>query len=260
MGRIKQDKLSRNGRFQRCRLFGMPVDIGKMQDFVDEVDEGLKAGQKRRTLLAMNPEKIYALAKDEELKNFFEKSAMVEADGVGIVWAVRMLIGIRSKRVTGADLMQELCDLAAKRGYRIFLFGSREEINAGSADILPQRYPGLQIAGRRNGYVKEEEMDDLVAEINEAKVDMLFVAMGSPRQELWIQKHIDELEIGLAQGIGGTLDTITGHVLRAHPIVQAMGLEWLSRLIREPHRIKRQAKLPKFVWRVLMAKLRLRPS
>jgi len=242
---------------KRVRIFGMPVDAVNTEAVVAEVDAGLQAGLKRRTLLAMNPEKVYALEKDAELRRFFENSDVLIPDGIGLVWAIRLLTGIRLIRLTGADLMEDLCVLAAKRGYRVFFYGANEEVNAGATAILEKRYAGMKVVGRRNGFVSDAEMESLIDQINACHPDIVFVALGSPRQERWMQKYVHRLDAGLFQGLGGTLDTITGHVKRAHPLVQKMGLEWLSRLILEPKRIKRQMILPKFAFRVLRAKLGL---
>lgn len=242
---------------KRVRIFGKPVDAATTAAVVDEVDAGLQAGKKRRTLLAMNPEKVYALEKDEALRQFFEASDILIPDGIGLVWAIRLLTGIRLRRLTGADLMEDLCALAAKRGYRVFFYGASEEVNAGATEILARRYAGMKVVGRHNGFIPDSEIESLINQINACRPDIVFVALGSPRQERWIQAYAPRLDAGLFQGLGGTLDTITGHVKRAHPMVQKMGLEWLSRLIREPKRIKRQMILPKFAFRVLRAKMGL---
>lgn len=241
----------------RIRIFGMPVDAATTETVVAEADAGLQAGKKRRTLLAMNPEKVYALEKDAELRRFFENADILIPDGIGLVWAIRVLTGIRLARLTGADLMEDLCALAAKRGYTVFFYGANEEVNAGATAILAKRYAGMKVVGRRNGFVPESEMESLVDQMNACRPDIVFVALGSPRQERWMQKYAHRLDAGLFQGLGGTLDTITGHVKRAHPLVQKMGLEWLSRLVREPKRWRRQLILPRFAFRVVRAKIGL---
>ena len=158
-------------------------------------------------------------------------------------------------RVPGSELMPKLCELAARKGYGVFLFGSKEEVNQESAEKLVQRYPGLRIAGRANGYLKEEEMPKLVGRINASGAKILFVALGSPKQEQWIQKWLPQLDVGICQGIGGTLDTIVGTVKRAPPLFCRFGLEWFYRLITNPKRIRRQMVLPVFAWMVIKEKL-----
>jgi len=121
-------------------------------------------------------------------------------------------------------------------------------------DILEQRYPGLEVVGRRNGFVQPTEMDALVNQINASGAQILFIALGSPRQEKWVAQYGVRLQVKLIQGIGGTLDTITGHVKRAPEFWQRFNLEWFYRLINEPKRITRQIKLPVFSLMVIKQK------
>lgn len=244
------------GRIERIQIFGLPIDVATTGAVVFEVDRGLQTGLKHRTLLAMNPAKIYTLERDPELKEFFEKADILIPDGIGLVWALRVLNGVRLSRLTGADLMEDLCALADRRGYRVFFFGATEEVNAGAVDILARRYPGMKVVGRRNGFIREDGMHVLVEQINVCRPDLVFVAMGSPRQEQWMMKYSSCLDAGLFQGLGGTLDTITGHVPRAPRITQKFGLEWLYRVLREPHRLPRYGVLPRFVFRVIFAKMK----
>jgi N-acetylglucosaminyldiphosphoundecaprenol N-acetyl-beta-D-mannosaminyltransferase len=190
------------------------------------------------------------------LLNFFRKGALLIPDGIGAVWAARTLTGAQIDRVPGADLMQDLCALAAEKGYKCFFYGAREEVSAGVVDILQKRYAGLEVVGRRNGYVQLEEMDALVDEINTLGTQILFIALGSPRQEKWVAEYGDRLQVKVIQGIGGTLDTIAGHVKRAPEIVQRLNLEWLYRLFKDPRRLKRQIVLPIFVGLVIAAKIK----
>lgn len=240
----------------RQQILGMPVDAIDMDRAMVAIDRSLAAGIRRRTVLAMNPEKVFALEKDPQLRTVFDEAYLVLPDGIGVVAGLRFLHGIPVGRVPGADLMQQLCGLAALRGYRVFLYGAEEAVNRGAAEELMRRNPGLQIVGRQNGYLPEDRMGELVAMINEVRPDLLFVAMGSPLQELWMQRWLSQLDVGICQGIGGTLDTIVGKVKRAPVLFQKAGLEWFYRLAAQPSRAKRQARLPLFAARVLVQKLR----
>jgi exopolysaccharide biosynthesis WecB/TagA/CpsF family protein len=153
--------------------------------------------------------------------------------------------------------MQELCGLAERRGYPIFLYGASEQVSETAAARLQERFPGLKIAGRANGYVPAEEMDGLVDRINQSGAKILFVALGSPRQERWIAEHRSKLQVKVIQGIGGTLDTIAGTVKRAPVAWQRLNLEWLYRLLSDPRRLARQVALPVFAWRVLLDRMGL---
>lgn len=151
--------------------------------------------------------------------------------------------------------MPNICREAAKKGYKIFLYGSKEDINKSAFEKLQNIYPGIQIVGRANGYLKDDEMPNLMKEINQSGADILFVALGSPKQEQWIEANLPKLNVKVCQGIGGTLDTIAGRVERAPVFFRKAGLEWLYRLIREPKRIRRQSALPIFALKILKEKL-----
>jgi N-acetylglucosaminyldiphosphoundecaprenol N-acetyl-beta-D-mannosaminyltransferase len=239
----------------RTEVLGIPVDCVTMQGAVDFAERLIEEGSKGNYILAVNPEKVMVLLKDEALRAAFAGAALLIPDGIGVVWAMRRLKGLASVRVPGSELMPKLCELAALKGYGVFLYGSKEEVNEGAANILASRYPGLRIVGRANGYLTAEEMPGLVRQINDSGAEILFVALGSPKQEEWILRWLPKLNVKVCQGIGGTLDTIVGTVKRAPPIFCRLGLEWFYRLVTDPRRAKRQAVLPVFAWKVLREKM-----
>ncbi len=238
----------------RTEVLDVPVDCVTMEGALDFVERLIDGGSKGQYILAINPEKVMVLLKDNALRGAFTAAALLIPDGIGVVWAMRRLHGLKAVRVPGSELMPKLCELAAAKGYGVFLFGSREEVNREAAERLVQRYPGLKIAGRANGYLTDEEMPGLVERINASGAEILFVALGSPKQEQWIQKWMPALNVNVCQGIGGTLDTIVGTVKRAPAVFCEFGLEWLYRLITNPKRIRRQIVLPVFAWRVMLCK------
>jgi N-acetylglucosaminyldiphosphoundecaprenol N-acetyl-beta-D-mannosaminyltransferase len=240
---------------QRIRVLDAPVDVINMETALAFVDDRVAAGRPGNYVLAMNPEKTFALRRDRRLGEFFEDAALLLPDGIGVVLAARFLHGARIGRVPGADLMQEICRHAAAKGHRIFIYGASEEVSAAAVLELKRRYPGIRIVGRANGYVAAEAMEALVDEINDSQADILFVALGSPRQENWMRQYGPGLKVPLCLGIGGTLDTIVGKVRRAPKLFQRLGLEWLYRLAREPSRAARQKVLPLFAWQVLVQRL-----
>ncbi len=237
-------------KIKRTSILGTPVDCVDMVLALQSIDEYIQEAKQPGTVLAVNPEKVYALRENQFLKDFFTKATILIPDGIGIVMAMR-LQGHAATRVPGADLMTEICALASKHGYRIFIYGAKEEINRGAVERLNTIYPSLQIVGRANGYIFEEDMHKLISQINESKADILFVALGSPRQEEWMYKYLQQLStVRICQGVGGTLDTIVGNVKRAPRFMQRLNLEWFYRLIQQPTRAKRQLKLISFVWEV----------
>jgi N-acetylglucosaminyldiphosphoundecaprenol N-acetyl-beta-D-mannosaminyltransferase len=238
----------RTGRFH---VFELPVDAVDMDSVLRFVDERVRKGSTPSSILCANPEKLYHLRSSAGLLPLFESADLVIPDGIGVVLAVRLLSGHKLARVTGADLMQEICEAAPSRGYRIFIYGSSEAVNAKAALVLRERYPGIDIVGAEHGYQTPGQMDTLVSRINEAHPDLLFVGLGSPLQELWIQQNVERLHVAVIQAVGGTLDTIAGTVRRAPRWMRACGLEWLYRFAAQPSRARRQLSRARFVVEVV---------
>jgi N-acetylglucosaminyldiphosphoundecaprenol N-acetyl-beta-D-mannosaminyltransferase len=230
----------------------MPLDVLDDRGALGFVHDYLKGGVRGGYVVAANPEKVYALRRDTRLEQFFRHASLIIPDGIGVVLAARILYGRAVRRKTGADLMQEICNAAPSHGYRIFLVGGTEEVNRSTVQILRQRYPGINIAGRANGY--GSDMERLVTQINAAQPDVLFVGLGSPKQEQWMCEYLPRINVGICQGVGGTYDTIAGVVRRAPSWMQAIGMEWFYRLLRQPSRARRQLNLMRFIVEVSRAK------
>lgn len=235
----------------------MPVDIVDMTGALKYIDDLIQSNRNGNYIFAINAEKVMALQNDPFLRNMAENASLLVPDGIGAVLAIKLLHGIKISRVPGADLMQNICKEAAKKGYRIFIYGAKDDVNKDAVERLKKTYPGLNIVGRCSGYITEERMNELINQINESGADILFVALGSPKQERWIQDYLPKLNIKVCQGIGGTLDTIVGHVKRAPESFQKLGLEWLYRLLKEPRRIRRQLVIPVFVFNILKEKMKV---
>jgi len=243
---------------ERLHILDVWVDPVNMAGALERVDEFVTKGKKPHAIFAVNPEKTFSVTKDSDLYESFREAELLIPDGIGVVLAARLLHGAKLSRVPGVELMDNICSLAARKGYKVFFYGAKEEISRTSIEKLQVRYPELQIAGRANGYVKEEEMPALIKQINESQADILFLALGSPRQEKWFTTHKGSLaSVKVCQGIGGTLDTIAGTVKRAPKLWCDANAEWLYRLLSEPKRIKRQKVLPVFAYQVLLAKARM---
>ena len=242
-------------KFERIEVLGVPLDLVNMSGALVVAESLINGDATAGCVLAVNPEKVIALRKDKWLLEFFRDAALLIPDGIGVVWAAQTLSGTKFDRVPGADLMQNLCALAAEKGYKVFFYGANEEVSAKAVDILKVRYAGLEVVGRQNGYVHQAEMDAMVDEINVSGAQILFVALGSPRQEKWVAEYGGRLQVKVIQGIGGTLDTITGHVKRSPESWQRLNLEWFYRLVKEPKRIRRQIVLPLFAFMVLKQKI-----
>lgn len=216
----------------------------------------LENGKRPHSIFASNPEKNFSVPKDPDLLNAFRNADVLLPDGIGMVLAARILHGSKFSRIPGSEFIFDICDIAEQKSYSIFVYGASEEVNRASVDILQKRFPRLRIAGRANGYVSDKDMPMLVERVNESKADVLFLALGSPKQEKWFITHKDSLKyVRVCQGIGGTLDTIGGTVKRAPAFWCNLGLEWLYRLLSEPSRIKRQKILPVFAFKVMIARM-----
>lgn len=239
---------------RRVDVLGVPVDCVDMDQALAVVD-AMVAGERPASILAVNPEKVMKAREDPELLRFLWTADLLIPDGIGVVVAVRMLEKERIERVPGAELMPAICARAAQRGYTVFLFGAAEAVNARAAEVLRQSYPGLNIVGRHDGYVSEVDMPRVIEQINACAPDILFVALGSPTQELWLKNYLPRLRVKACQGVGGTFDIISGRVKRAPLFFRRNNLEWLYRLLTEPHRAIRQAALPGFIYRLARRKL-----
>jgi N-acetylglucosaminyldiphosphoundecaprenol N-acetyl-beta-D-mannosaminyltransferase len=241
---------------ERLKILGIWVDPVDRYEAINRVEGFLKKGKRLYTVFAANPEKSFSVPKDPRLLETFRTADLLIPDGAGIVWAARLLHGVRLARIPGSEFIFDICELAARAGRGIFVFGAKENTNRAAVEILNKRYPALKIVGRCNGYVRESEIPALINQINKSQAEILFLALGSPKQENWFARYHRELKyVKVCQCIGGTLDTISGNVKRAPEIWQKFSLEWLYRLITQPSRIKRQKVLPFFVFEVLKMKL-----
>jgi N-acetylglucosaminyldiphosphoundecaprenol N-acetyl-beta-D-mannosaminyltransferase len=238
----------------RISILGVPVDAVDWPAALDAVAALIHRDGPPATVIAINPEKVMAANKDPRLLKQISEAGLLIPDGVGVVWASQFLGLGHMERVPGSEMMPAICALAAKQGFKVFLFGAKEETNARCVEILKQTYPGLQVAGRQNGYVDETAMPELISRINASGAQILFVALGSPRQELWMETNLPKLNVKVCQGVGGTFDVIAGNVKRAPAVFRALNLEWFYRLVTNPSRAGRQKVLPVFAWQVIKSK------
>lgn len=235
----------------RIRILGVPMDCVGMSDCLRIAEAMVELGR-RGAVLAINPEKIIQALDDADVAEVIAGAVLLIPDGIGVVLAARRAGFRQVSRVAGADLMPELCGLAAKRGYPVFLYGAKPGVAEAAAVELRSRYPELRVAGCRDGYVPDSAQDDLIDEINASGARMLFVALGSPRQELWMRANLHKLRsVAICQGVGGTFDVLAGRVPRAPEAWQRLHLEWLYRILREPQRLRRVPRLLGFGWKVL---------
>lgn len=208
-------------------------------------------------VVTANPEIVMTAQNNAQLRLALHEADLITPDGTGIVWAANYLGDPVAERVAGYDLLHELCKMSEERPFSVYLLGAKEETNQKAADKLTEMYPNLHIVGRRNGYFNVEEEQDIINEINELRPNLLLVALGFPKQEIWIHQHKHKLKVNVAIGVGGSLDVLAGTVKRAPEIWQKLRIEWLYRLLQEPSRFRRQLVLPKFVLAVIRYKKQL---
>lgn len=245
--------MSVNGLWTPARVdvLGVPVDCLTMGVARRWVDTHIRTGYEAKAVIAVNPEKIMKAMRDPELLGQLRGAGLLLPDGIGVVKAIR-LMGYRfCERVPGADLMLSLCELAAARKYRVYLFGAKPSVVEQASATLTSRFPHIRVVGAHHGYLRDEEMPRLIEHINLSAPDLLFVALGSPRQEQWIARYLPQLRVKICQGVGGTFDVLAGVIKRAPLAWRSANVEWLYRLLAEPSRWRRQVALPSFAYHVL---------
>ncbi len=230
---------------QKETILGTNVCVTTKNELLLAIQDDIQQGRKT-FIVAINPEKILKARKDPALADLLNSAEYQIADGIGVVIASRLQKGHIRERVTGIDCMGSLCDLSARRGYRIFLYGAKKDVILKARNELELMYPGIHIVDIMDGYCNNNDV--LIERINKSCVDIVFVALGSPKQENWIIQNRDVLCAKVFQGVGGSFDVISGTLKRAPLWMQKSGLEWLFRLLQQPERIFRQLNILKFLF------------
>jgi N-acetylglucosaminyldiphosphoundecaprenol N-acetyl-beta-D-mannosaminyltransferase len=223
----------------RADILGCSIDRLSMTDTLAAV-EGAIAASRYTQHMAINAAKLVAMHDDPTLCEIIDGCGLVSADGQSVVWASRLLRDPLPERVAGIDLMERLLALAAERGYRVYFLGARAEVLEHAVKRLRERYPGLQVAGTRDGYFTDDETPQVCDAIRASHPDVLFVAMSSPRKEYFLGEYGPDLGAPFVMGVGGSIDVIAGITRRAPAAWQRLGLEWLFRLLQEPRRMFRR--------------------
>lgn len=210
------------------------------------------------TIFTPNPEIIMLAQEDESLKSLLNGADLLLPDGIGVVVASKILRDPIPERITGIDTGEFILNLAAERAIPIFLLGAKEGVAERAAKEISTRYPGIKIVGTHHGYFNKSgyENDAILKKINNSGAHILFVCFGAPMQEVWIsenKKHLKSVKLYI--GLGGSLDVWSKDVSRAPQTLQIIGLEWLWRILKEPHRAGFLLKIPCFLCKVLCRKI-----
>lgn len=220
----------------RYPILNTYVNAISLDETLDEIEKIIARGVPTQHVV-INASKVNLMEADPELASIVNECPLINADGASIVWAAKKLGVPLRERVTGIDLFQRLVGLASEKGYRIYLFGAKEEVVTKVKAIFEDRYPGIQIVGYRNGYFTEADEPQIVSDMADSGADMMFVAFSSPKKEYWVHKYIDQIGIPFVMGVGGSFDVVAGVTDRAPTWMQEHGLEWFFRFIQEPGRL-----------------------
>lgn len=235
----------------KVNILGVYVDMVTINEAADRIIEFLDEPGLHK-VYTPNSEIIMAAYKDEAFRNLLNNAELLTADGIGVVYASKILKKPINERAAGYDIACEVLDRIKGTGHKLFLFGGKPGVAEKAETELLKRYPGLKVVGCRNGYFKPEDEDEIVKQINNSGADLLFVCLGAPKQEQWISRHADELSAKVAMGIGGSLDVFAGTAERAPKFFCDHGIEWLYRLAKQPSRAGRMLALPKFGFTVML--------
>jgi len=244
----------------RTEVLGCPVDVVDADGAVLRLRAQIDAFRERSTtslsVVTLGTEMVVRAQSDEEFRALLQRAGLVLCDTIGVWFASRIPQRGRPthplpERVTGVSLVERLAADCAQRGGALYLLGGRGDTASLAAKRLVDRYPGLTVAGVRDGYFAAEESEEIAATIAASGAEVLLCALGSPRQERWIDRHLARTGCAIGIGVGGAFDVFSGRTTRAPEWMQAIGWEWLYRLLKEPQRWRRQLALPHFVWLIV---------
>ena len=207
-----------------------------LEETVDWARDWIQSGR-RGYVCTVNVAILMMMRADPNLQRFVDGASLVVADGQPLVWASHFQNDTLPERVTGVDLVDQLCALAAKEGFGVYFLGARREVIDAAVSRLKVRHPGLVVSGIADGYFDSEEAPERARAVHESGAKLLLVGMGVPRQEEFIESQWDELGISLAIPVGGSFEVIAGTARRAPVFLQRVGMEWAFRLAQEPRRL-----------------------
>lgn len=237
-------------------IMGFPVDVLTYDDVINDLPNYLQT-DKKMSAISVNPQIIVEGQNQIEIYKFIKESTHRIPDGIGVVLVSKLIGGQIKERVAGIELMTRFLEYANVHQKSIFLYGAKPEVVSDAAAQIKKDYPDLILSGKIDGYTTSTEKE-IVAEINQAKPDFLFVALGFPKQEEWLARNMDRLDVSVFQDVGGSFDVLSGHVKRAPQFFIDVHLEWLYRSLTDFKRFKRILQLPVFVIKSLWWKVRTR--
>ena len=220
----------------RRDLLGLSLDALTMTQAVARCTEAVDHGG-YVAVGVVNAAKVVRMRQDASLRGAVSDCTMVLADGQSVVWASRLLRAPLPERVAGIDLFLELLGQANRRGYRVYFLGAQPDVLERMMAAVTGRFPGLTVAGSRDGYFGPGEEPEIAAEIRNSGADLLFLGMSSPKKELFLSRWGQQTGVHVVHGVGGSFDILAGVTSRAPLWWQRRGLEWLYRALQEPLRL-----------------------
>jgi len=237
----------------RIDVMGVPFDNVTMAEALD-LGEKLMEAPGAKYVVTPNAEIVYEAMEDPELRQLLSQADLVLPDGAGVVLGAKILGRPLKEKVAGIEFGAGLMERLRGTDRTFYFLGGKPGVAEAAAEKLREQYPGLNVCGTHDGYFREE--GPVIAEINGKKPDVLLVCLGAPKQEKFMAEHREELQVGLMAGLGGSLDGYAGNVQRAPRWMIRLNLVWLYRLVKEPRRIGRMMRLPKFLLRVIAARIK----
>lgn len=228
--------LKEAARFPTVSLFDIPIKAMTMSQALDLIDQAISISASLQ-IGVVNAAKVVNMYRNPALGADVLSSDIIFADGASVVWASHILRNPLPERVAGIDLMMGMLERGQNNGYRVYLFGATEEVNQKVAEQIGTDYPGVIVAGRRNGYFTADEEEEIANDIARTKPDILLVAITSPKKEQFLARWSDIVKVPICHGVGGSFDVYAGKVKRAPLAWQRCGMEWLYRLLQEPRRM-----------------------
>ena len=244
-------------KHEKINIRGILIDNVSLSEATETVKEFIDNAASPKAVFTPNAEIVQACIESEETATVINSADLIIPDGAGVVLASKILSRPLKGKVPGVDLGEEIIKLAVEHGYSVYFLGAKSGIGELAAKKLKEKYGDFKLAGSHDGYFDQqgEENEKLVEEINALAPDVLYVCLGAPRQEKWIYKNKEKLRnVKVLIGLGGSLDVYAGTANRAPDIFIKLGLEWFYRLIKEPYRLGRMMKLPKFVFGTIVYK------
>ena len=236
----------------KVNILGVHIDKFNIEQASDKIMDMISEDSKHNYVFTPNSEILMQAYRNEEFKDILNSASLLTADGIGVIYASKIEKNPMGERCAGFDLACSLMKKMGDRGFSLYLFGSKPGVAQAAKETILKRFPGVNVVGLSDGYFDAEKEKEIIADINDKKPNVLFVCLGARKQEKWIYEHINQLDVNVSLGIGGTLDVLAGTAQRAPQFYIDHNIEWLYRLIKNPSRIGRMMDLPKFALTVLL--------